>query len=400
LGPSAGYQQTEKKREQPCKALTAISGKPWVRFPSVSRRWGGIFDVEALCRRIDELNALAQQSGFWDDQPKAQKTLSERANLEQTVHRYERLSREASDLGELLQMAVEEHNESLTDELAAQANALGVALRELELERMLSGSEDRADAIVSISPGAGGVDAQDWAEMLMRMYLRWCERKGFKTEVVNLQPGDDAGIKDVAFTVQGAYAYGFLRAENGVHRLIRISPFDSNARRHTGFAAVFVVPNLEDDIGDIIIKPEDLRVDTYRSGGAGGQHINKTESAIRLTHLPSGIVVACQNERSQHKNRSTAMKMLRGRLYEKARQEREAAFERNYASGKMAISFGSQVRTYTLAPYRLAKDERTEYKTGNVDAVLDGELDAFIEAYLLKASGAKLVNPEAVDPEP
>jgi peptide chain release factor 2 len=351
-----------------------------------------------LRRRLDELNALAQEARLWDDPPKAQKTLSERANVEQTLTRYEKLCREASDLSELLAMAAEEQNESLGDELATQAEALGNALRELELERMLSGSEDRSDAIVSINPGAGGVDAQDWAEMLMRMYLRWCERKGFKTEVVNFQAGDDAGIKDVSFTVQGAFAYGFLRAENGVHRLIRISPFDSNARRHTGFAAVFVVPDLPDDTGVIEIKPEDLRVDTYRSSGAGGQHINKTDSAVRLTHIPSGIVVACQSERSQHKNRSTAMKMLRGRLYEKARQEREAAFERNYASAKMAISFGSQVRTYTLAPYRLAKDERTEYKTGNVDAVLDGELDAFIEAYLLKASGAKSAAPADDDP--
>jgi peptide chain release factor 2 len=326
--------------------------------------------------------------------------LSERASLEQTLSSFERLTREASDLSELLEMAAEEQNEALGEELSGQVQALGKTLRELELERMLSGSEDRSDAIVSINPGAGGVDAQDWAEMLMRMYLRWCERKGFKSEVVNLQPGDDAGIKDVSFTVHGAFAYGFLRAENGVHRLIRISPFDSNSRRHTGFAAVFVVPDLPDDIGDIEIKTEDLRVDTYRSSGAGGQHINKTDSAVRLTHIPSGIVVACQNERSQHKNRSTAMKMLRGRLYEKARQEREAAFERNYASAKMAISFGSQVRTYTLAPYRLVKDERTEYKTGNVDAVLDGELDAFIEAYLLKASGTKRPGSDADDSKP
>ena len=223
----------------------------------------------------------------------------------------------------------------------------------------------------------------------MRMYLRWCERKGFKTNVINLQSADDAGIKEVSFQVQGAYAYGFLRAENGVHRLIRISPFDSNARRHTGFAAVFVVPDLPEDDDEIEIRPEDLRVDTFRSSGAGGQHVNKTESAIRLTHIPSGIVVACQQERSQHKNRSTAMKMLRGRLFEKQRQEREAAFAANHLSQRMAIAFGSQVRTYTLQPYTLVKDERTDHKASDAQGVLDGELDDFIEAYLLKAAADK-----------
>jgi peptide chain release factor 2 len=224
----------------------------------------------------------------------------------------------------------------------------------------------------------------------MRMYLRWCERKGFKTEVVNLQPGDEAGIKDVSITVSGPYAYGFLRAENGVHRLIRISPFDSNARRHTAFAAVFVVPDFgEDEGGEIEIKPEDLKVDTYRASGAGGQHVNRTESAIRITHIPSGIVVSCQAERSQHKNRSTAMKMLRGRLYEKQRQEREAEFAKNYTSQQMAISFGSQVRTYTLQPYTMVKDERTDYKSTDAQGVLDGDLDEFIEAYLLKAASER-----------
>jgi peptide chain release factor 2 len=262
-------------------------------------------------------------------------------------------------------------------------------VRELELQRMLSGSHDRADAIVSIAPGAGGVDAQHWAEMLMRMYLRWCERKGFKAEIVNVQPGDEAGIKDASFTVQGPHAYGFLRAENGVHRLIRISPFDANARRHTAFAAVFVVPDLGDEDDDIEIKPEDLRVDVYRSSGAGGQHVNKTESAVRLTHIPSGIVVACQAERSQHKNRSTAMKMLKGRLYEKQRQEREAEFAKNYTNQQLAIAFGSQVRTYTLHPYTMVKDERTDHKKADANGVLDGDLDEFIEAYLLKAASER-----------
>jgi peptide chain release factor 2 len=299
---------------------------------------------------------------------------------------YDKLSREVNDSLELIELAVMEGDESVVADVGSQLPDIEKRVREQELSRMLSGPQDRSDAIVSISPGAGGIDAQDWAEILMRMYLRWCERKGFKTEIINHQPGDDAGVKDVAFTVSGPYAYGFLRAENGVHRLIRISPFDSNARRHTGFAAVLVVPDLGDAADDVEIKPEDLKVDTYRSGGAGGQHINKTESAIRITHIPSGIVVACQSERSQHKNRATAMKMLAGRLFEKARQEREAEFAKNYTNNQMAISFGSQVRTYTLQPYTLVKDERTEHKVSNANAVLDGELDEFIEAYLLKAA--------------
>ncbi|MEY4579839.1 MAG: hypothetical protein RL701_4542 [Pseudomonadota bacterium] len=317
--------------------------------------------------------------------------MSERADVEQTLSNYDKLECDIRDQGELLDMAISENDQSVVDDIAKHLAALERKMREVELARMLSGPQDRSDAIVSISPGAGGIDAQDWAEMLMRMYMRWCERKGFKTEVVSLQPGDDAGVKDASFMVSGPYAYGFLRAENGVHRLIRISPFDSNARRHTGFAAVLVVPDLNEDAIDIEIKPEDLKVDTYRSGGAGGQHINKTESAVRLTHLPTGIVVACQSERSQHKNRSTAMKMLAGRLYEKARQEREAAFAQNYTSGQLAISFGSQVRTYTLQPYTLVKDERTEHKATNAQAVLDGELDEFIEAYLLKAANEREV---------
>jgi peptide chain release factor 2 len=315
--------------------------------------------------------------------------MSERADVEEALTSFEKLSNDVRDQGELLELALSENDEGVVGEVDAQIDVLEKRMRGLELSRMLSGPQDRSDAIVSISPGAGGIDAQDWAEMLMRMYLRWCERKGFKTEIVNLQPGDDAGIKDVAFTVSGAYAYGFLRAENGVHRLIRISPFDSNARRHTGFAAVLVVPDLGDAVDEVEIKPEDLKVDTYRSGGAGGQHINKTESAVRITHIPSGIVVACQSERSQHKNRSTAMKMLAGRLFEKARQEREAAFAQNYTSGQLAISFGSQVRSYTLQPYTLVKDERTEHKATNAQSVLDGELDEFIEAYLLKAANER-----------
>jgi peptide chain release factor 2 len=342
-----------------------------------------------LRRQLDGLNHQTQREGFWEDPDAAKELLSERAGLEQTLGRFDGLAREVGEMGELLDMAESEDDGAVIADVGGQVEALLKRLRELELERMLSGTHDRADAIVSIAPGAGGVDAQHWAEMLMRMYLRWCERKGYKAEIVSVQPGDEAGIKDASFTVQGPHAYGFLRAENGVHRLIRISPFDANARRHTAFAAVFVVPDLGEADDDVEIKPEDLKVDVYRSSGAGGQHVNKTESAVRLTHIPSGIVVACQAERSQHKNRSTAMKMLKGRLFEKQRQEREAEFAKTYTNQQLAIAFGSQVRTYTLQPYTMVKDERTDHKKADANGVLDGDLDEFIEAYLLKAASER-----------
>lgn len=356
---------------------------------SVSTRWGGIFDVENLRRQFGELNERTSGEGFWDDPDRAQSVLRERANIEDTIQKYDRAKRSVVDLEELLDMAVSENDEGLIDEVASQVPQLVKDVRSMEVARMLSGPEDKTDCIVTIHPGAGGVDSQDWAEMLSRMYLRWAERRGFKTEIVDHQPGQDAGIKEISFTVSGPYAYGFLRAEGGVHRLIRISPFDANARRQTAFAAVFVVPDLDEDSTDIVIKPEDLQVDTFRSGGKGGQHVNKVESAIRITHMPSGIIVKCQAERSQHKNRATAMKMLLGRLYEKRRQERESAFNTTYASDKQEIGFGSQIRTYTLAPYRLVKDERTEHKISNVDGVLDGDLDEFIETYLMMAAEAE-----------
>ncbi len=252
----------------------------------------------------------------------------------------------------------------------------------VELKRVLGGEHDPGNAILTLHPGAGGTEAQDWAEMLLRMYLRWCERRGYRTQVVDLQPGEGAGIKGATVTVEGAYAYGYLKAEAGIHRLVRISPFDANARRHTSFASVFVYPEIDDNIA-VEIRDEDLRIDTYRSSGAGGQHVNKTDSAVRITHLPTNIVICCQNERSQHKNKSRALKILRARLYELEREKAEAKVT-ELAKGKKEIGFGSQIRSYVLHPYRLVKDHRTGVEVGNADGVLDGAIDAFIEAFLLQ----------------
>jgi len=351
-------------------------------------RWGGFFDVDGLKRQLDHLDARTSAEGFWDDPDAAQAVVQERAGVESIVKRFDQLDNEVSELAELFEMAASAEDDEMIAEVAEQIPRLEAGVREAELARMLDKPEDKGDAILYVNPGAGGVDAQDWAEMLFRMYLRWTERKGYKVEILNQQPGEEAGIKDASIAVRGPNAYGYLKAENGVHRLIRISPFDSQARRHTAFAAVHVVPEIDDDV-EVDIKKEDLEVDTMRAGGKGGQHVNKTESAIRIKHVPSGIVVKCSAERSQHKNRATAMKMLRGLLYEKYLSEKEQEFAESYESGKSAIDFGSQIRTYTLQPYQLVKDERTEHKVSNVDAVLDGSIDSFLEAYLLSISEKK-----------
>ncbi len=354
-------------------------------------RWGGIFDLDTLRHNVDRLTNLSLAEGFWDDPKRAQKMMRDRANAEDTLTGLEKLTREVKDLLDLLDMAAEAEDPSLVDEVAAQLTPIEERVRKLEFKRMLSDDTDDNDAIITISPGAGGVDAQDWAEMLLRMYLRYCEKKGFKVEILSKQPGDEAGIKDASFIVRGPYAYGFLRAENGVHRLIRISPFDANQRRHTAFAGLSIVPDLDDDVTleGIDLRDEDLDVQTMRSGGSGGQHVNKTESAIRIKHVPTGFVVRCDSERSQHQNRDTAMKMLRGLLFEKARRDKEAAFEDAFVGDKNEIAFGSQVRTYTLQPYQMVKDERTDHKVSNANAVLDGDLDSFIESYLMLSADKK-----------
>jgi peptide chain release factor 2 len=328
-------------------------------------------------KALDEAMAAP---GFWEDQDTARATIEEANRLKAWVGPWGTLAKKASDLEALAELLEEEEDAELAGEFARELRVLEDGLRELELRTMLQGEEDHREAIVTIHPGAGGLESQDWARMLMRMYTRWAERRGFDVGVLDLQPGTDGGIKSATLEIKGQSAYGYLKAERGVHRLVRISPFDQQSRRHTSFASVFVYPLVEDDI-EVEINEGDLRIDTYRASGAGGQHVNKTDSAVRITHEPTGIVVSCQQERSQHKNRSTAMKMLRAALYQRALEEKEkerAAIEESKAD----IDFGSQIRSYVFQPYTMVNDHRTETKIADVHRVMDGDLDELIEAYL------------------
>ena len=321
---------------------------------------------------------------FYIDMEAAGKVMQTLKGLKDKVARYENLSESRKDLITLIELALEENDESVLDEVKLGYKELTNNLETMKLETLLSGKYDKNSAIITLHAGAGGTEAQDWCEMLFRMFNRWAERKGYKTETLDLLDGEEAGIKSVTFSVEGLNAYGYLRSEKGVHRLVRISPFDSAARRHTSFASVEVMPQMDDDI-DVQINPEDLRVDTYRSSGAGGQHINKTESAIRITHIPTGVVVTCQNERSQHKNRETAMKMLKGKLIEIAEREQKEKIE-DLKGVQMEIGWGSQIRSYVFHPYSMVKDHRTNFEVGNTSAVMDGDLDGFINAFLIAKS--------------
>ncbi|MGE0407259.1 MAG: peptide chain release factor 2 [Candidatus Korobacteraceae bacterium] len=337
-------------------------------------------DPSRLREELATIEKQASDPNLWSDPQKSQSVMRERKRLEDLLNIEADLARRSEDIAAYFELAGE--GESVEADLKRETDSLRSLLEKLETETLLSGESDALNAIVTIHPGAGGTESQDWAEMLMRMYLRWAERQGFETVMNDYQPGDEAGIKSATFSVSGQFAYGLLSSEIGVHRLVRISPFDQAKRRHTSFASVFVSPEIDESI-DVEIKMEDLRIDTYRSGGRGGQHVNTTDSAVRLTHLPTGIVVACQNERSQHKNRERAMKILRSRIYEHEMEKRRAV-NKKIEDSKLDIGFGSQIRSYVLAPYRMVKDHRTKMEVGDVDRILDGDLQPFMHAYLLQ----------------
>lgn len=347
---------------------------------SASLICGGIFDLASKEARVKELETLMTAPNFWDDNVRAQKVIEESNLLKVWVVPYHQLKSKFEDVKALLPEAFEIGDEAMIQELQAELDTVEKGLGDLEIRKMLAGELDNKNCYLSINSGAGGTEACDWALMLSRMYQRWAARRGWKVEVVDTVEGDVAGVKSITFKFTGDFAYGYAKSEKGVHRLVRISPFDSNAKRHTSFASVDVTPEITDDI-EIEIRPDDLRVDTYRSSGAGGQHVNKTDSAVRMTHLPSGFVVACQTQRSQIQNREACLKMLRSKLYEKEVTERENALKA-LGGEKKEIAWGSQIRNYVFQPYTLVKDTRTKVESGNIQAVMDGEIDEFVNAYL------------------
>jgi len=342
-------------------------------------RFGDIFDADRKRKQILELEKKAAKPDFWNNQEEAQSVLRQRSRLERDVELDARLLREGGDIRALAELA--EEGEEVLSELVSEVEKLEQEAQHTEIRMLLAGEHDSSNAIVTIHPGAGGVESQDWAEMLVRMYLRYCERSGYSTKMLDYQPGDEAGVKSVTFLAEGDFAYGYLSSESGVHRLVRISPFGAMGKRQTSFASVFVYPEIDEEI-EIQIDEKDLRIDTYRSSGAGGQHVNVTDSAVRITHIPTGIVVSCQNERSQIRNREMARTVLRARLYElelkKKREELQAVED-----SKMDIGWGSQIRSYVLHPYRMVKDHRTKYESPNADRVLDGDIEDFIYQFLV-----------------
>ena len=375
--------------------VSASCAKDWQKCEA-------IFDVEARRQKLEQLEAAAAAPDFWNDQTRAKALIDQTAAERAFVKPFDSLVAQLDDCAVMEEMAAAEEEDSpgraaADAEFASLVEAAEKTAAALRMQSLLNGPMDACNAFLTLHPGAGGTEACDWTDMLYRMYSRFCEKNGFTCEVMDLQPGDEAGLKSATFRVAGPYAYGKLKAERGVHRLVRISPFDANKRRHTSFAALDVVAELKDDI-DVEVKDEDLRVDTYRSGGAGGQHINKTDSAVRLTHLPTGIIVACQSERSQHQNRARAMAMLKAKLYEREQDMKRKSLERFYGP-KGDIAWGSQIRSYVLQPYTMAKDLRTGEQTSNVAAVLDGALTPFIDAYLQAAAKGTLKRGAAAEEE-
>lgn len=351
------------------------------KSPTESTTSGGIFDIDTKKEAVTELEKQAAKPDFWSDSNSARSVLKEIKNARRIIEPWEKAFHTACELSEFLELAVAENDDTTLQEISDQTDELEKAVDHIEFMRKLSGEDDDASAIVTIHSGAGGTESCDWTEMLFRMYMRWIERHGFSAVILDSQPGDEAGLKSVTIEVHGEYAYGHLKAESGVHRLVRISPFDSNARRHTSFASVYSYSIVE-EVDDFEIDESEIRVDTYRASGAGGQHINKTDSAVRMTHIPTNIVVACQNERSQMKNRSTALRLLKARVRQHYKDLEEQERQSKLAE-KKKIEWGSQIRSYVLHPYNMVKDHRTDTETSNTQAVLDGDIDAFIEAYLL-----------------
>ena len=340
---------------------------------------GGIFDLESRETEVEKLRQKSGAQDFWNDNSSAQAILKKISLIEKELALWSDLEKRHGDVEVLLEFA--DSGDAELEEVNEELKSYTQIIEEVELKMILGDEQDTQDAIVTIHPGAGGTESQDWAEMLYRMYTRWVEKKDFKKELIDYQPGDEAGMKDVTFEVKGDYAYGLLKAEVGIHRLVRISPFDSNSRRHTSFASVFVYPSSDEEI-EVEIDTNDLRIDTYRASGAGGQHVNKTDSAIRITHIPTRIVAQCQNERSQHKNKATAMKVLKARLYQ-LEVEKQKEDVQKLEDSKMDIGWGSQIRSYVFHPYNMVKDHRTKEETGNISAVMDGALDNFIRAFLM-----------------
>lgn len=355
-------------------------------WPNSFIPFGGVFDQAGKQSRLADVEKSISSPDVWGDQEKLTPLLKEKSRLEAEIQRCQELKSSYDEMEEWLEL-VDGGEEEALEMLDGQIAHVRAFLAETELDVLLSGASDRCDAILDIHPGAGGTEAQDWAEMLERMYLRWAESRKFRTQIIDYLPGEEAGIKSVTIRIQGENAYGLLQGEKGIHRLIRLSPYDASGRRHTSFASVDLIPDASEEL-DIEIKESDLRIDVYRSSGAGGQHVNKTESAVRITHLPTGIVAQCQNERSQQSNRESAMRVLKARLYAFEQSKRDAARQADYA-GKDAIAFGSQIRTYTLHPYHLVKDHRTGFERGDVETVLNGDLDSFLREFLLWKYGTK-----------